>query len=138
MIATESRSSLPATGRATACLSLSIPISKSTFDLEAIFYRSWLMAGFAAELDRPGFCMASWVGPTPIVVLRNHEGAIVGFHNSCGHRGAQICPTESGRMPKRICPYRQWTYALDGTLTAAQGTSKDFDLSGLGLKPIKV
>ena len=108
------------------------------FDLEAIFYRSWLMVGFEAELERTGSYMASWVGPTPIVVLRNRAGEVVGFHNSCRHRGAQICPTGSGRAPTLVCPYHQWSYALDGRLMVAQGASKDFDLSGLSLKPIKV
>ncbi len=106
------------------------------FDLEAIFYRSWLMVGFEAELGRPGAYLATSIGPSPIIVLRDRQGDIVGFHNSCRHRGAQICKTGTGRVTRLVCPYHQWTYTLDGKLASARG--EDLDLSAYHLLPIRV
>jgi Rieske 2Fe-2S family protein len=62
------------------------------FDLRAIFARSWVLAAFEAELPTPGAALALTVGTSPIVVLRNRAGEIRGFHNSCRHRGAMVCP----------------------------------------------
>ena len=106
------------------------------FDLEAIFYRNWLMVGFEAELSRPGAYLATSIGPSPIIVLRDRRGDIVGFHNSCRHRGAQICKTGTGKVTRLVCPYHQWTYTLDGKLASARGA--DLDLSQYSLLPIRV
>ena len=108
------------------------------FDLDAIFYRHWLMVGFEAELPRPGAYLATSIGPSPIIVLRDRQGDIVGFHNSCRHRGAQICNDGSGKVTRLVCPYHQWTYTLDGRLASARGATQDFDMSKHGLLPIRV
>jgi Rieske 2Fe-2S family protein len=108
------------------------------FDLRAIFYRSWHLIGFEVELAMPGSYLATTVGQSPIVVLRNRRGDVVGFHNSCRHRGAQICKSGAGKAPRLVCPYHQWTYDLDGTLLSARGAPKDFDLASHSLGAIRV
>jgi Rieske 2Fe-2S family protein len=108
------------------------------FDLQAIFYRNWQMVGFEVELGQPGSYLATTIGRSPIVVLRGRQGDIVGFHNSCRHRGAQICKDGRGRAPRLMCPYHQWTYDLDGKLLAARGAPHDFNVSANGLVPIRV
>ena len=108
------------------------------FDLHAIFFRSWIMVGFEAELAHPGAYLATAIGNSPIVVLRDRRGEIVGFHNICRHRGAQICKTGSGTVTRLVCPYHQWTYTLDGKLAVARGAGDDFDLTQLSLTPIRI
>jgi Rieske 2Fe-2S family protein len=108
------------------------------FDLDAIFHRGWKMVGFEAELTRAGSYLATMIGRTPIVVLRNKQDHIVGFHNSCRHRGAQICKNGAGRVPRLVCPYHQWAYGLDGKLLSARGADDSFDTSTHGLIPIRV
>lgn len=108
------------------------------FDLEAVFNRNWIMAGFASELVRPGSYLAFNIGRTPVLVVRNNAGSIVGFHNSCRHRGAQICKTGTGRTPRLVCPYHQWAYNLDGRLLSARGAGEGFDLAAHSLLPIRV
>lgn len=105
---------------------------------KAIFDRSWAMIGLETQLDRPGAYIAANIGRTPVVVLRTQSGEIKGFHNSCRHRGAQICETGTGRVPRLICPYHQWTYDLTGRLLAAARMGADFDKSLHGLRPISV
>lgn len=107
-------------------------------DMEVIFHRSWLLVGFEIELPAPGDYLALTVGRSPVLLVRQKEGEIVGYFNSCRHRGAQICGDGQGRAPRFVCPYHQWTYALDGRLLSAARMAPDFDKGEHGLKPIAV
>lgn len=115
-------------------------VSEEIFALEmqAIFHRSWTMVGFEVELDRPGAYIAMTVGGSPILVLRDRSDRIVGFFNSCRHRGSKLCRDGNGRVPRIVCPYHQWTYDLDGRLLAAPRMAPDFDRGEHGLIPIRV
>src|SRR5580700_7193384 len=64
------------------------------FDMQAIFSRSWLMVGLEAELPKPGSYLALTLGRWPILVVRARAGKLGAFHNTCRHRGAQICADE--------------------------------------------
>ena len=80
-------------------------------------------------------------GPDQIFVLHRNEagrraqlfyygdGAVRAFHNVCRHRGQRLCPAESGKAAKIVCPYHQWTYELDGRLLWARDMDADFDPS---------
>jgi len=108
------------------------------FDLEAIFSRSWLMVGFEAELPRPGSYFALTLGRWPILVVRDRSGALGAFHNSCRHRGAQICQDGHGAAARLVCPYHRWTYELSGELVHAGRMGDDFQLSDHGLSAVQV
>jgi Rieske 2Fe-2S family protein len=108
------------------------------FDLDAIFTRSWLLLGFEAELPKPGSYMAQTVGKWPILVVRDRSGQLRAFHNSCRHRGAQICADGRGASARLVCPYHRWTYELTGQLVHAGRMGEDFDLSEHTLAPIHV
>jgi glycine betaine catabolism A len=107
-------------------------------DVEAAFYSGWLMIGFSAELPDAGNYLATTIGRTPIVVLRDEDGGIRGFFNTCRHRGAQICQDGTGCAAKLVCPYHQWTYDLDGTLLYAGQMPDSFDAGQHSLRPIHV
>lgn len=100
------------------------------FDLEAIFGRAWLMVGFEAELKRPGDWMAIDIGPWPVLITRDRTGALGAFHNTCRHRGSQICPSGKGHAARLVCPYHRWTYELSGELANAARMGGDFDPAG--------
>jgi glycine betaine catabolism A len=108
------------------------------FDTRLIYPRSWLMIGFEAELGEAGSYIALTIGANPVVVVRARSGEIVGYHNTCRHRGSQIVPDGHGRTPKLVCPYHKWTYDLDGRLIAAPRMGSDFETAGSSLKPITV
>jgi Rieske 2Fe-2S family protein len=108
------------------------------FDMDAIFARSWLLLGFEAELPKPGSWMATTIGRWPILVVRDRSGEIRAFHNSCRHRGAQICPDGHGASARLVCPYHRWTYELTGQLVHAARMGDGFDPSQHGLSPIHV
>ncbi|MEP6942143.1 MAG: aromatic ring-hydroxylating dioxygenase subunit alpha [Betaproteobacteria bacterium] len=107
-------------------------------DLEAIFYKRWIFAGVECEIPRPGDYFTLSIGPTPIVVLRDHEGAVRAFFNTCRHRGSKICLAEKGAVKRLTCPYHQWTYDLTGRLVAAGRMHEGFEREEYSLRPVNV
>lgn len=107
-------------------------------DLRAIFWRHWILAGLECELPSPGAALAITVGTSPIVILRDRAGEIRGYHNSCRHRGAMVCPPGRSQRPVLVCPYHQWTYDLTGRLISARRMQSDFDPAAHALRPIHV
>jgi glycine betaine catabolism A len=107
-------------------------------DLEAIYYRRWILAGFECEIAEPGDYLTLMVGRSSVIVLRDDERNVRAFHNTCRHRGSRICLAEKGKAKKLTCPYHQWTYNLDGKLFYAGRMHDDFDPSGIGLGPVNV
>jgi Rieske 2Fe-2S family protein len=105
-------------------------------DLEMIWYRDWLFVGHDCEVLNPGNYLTVQIGEYPVIVVRDREGGLRAFHNSCRHRGSRICSAEHGTAARLVCPYHQWTYALDGRLLAARDMGETFDKSLYGLKPV--
>ncbi|HVS75893.1 MAG TPA: aromatic ring-hydroxylating dioxygenase subunit alpha [Steroidobacteraceae bacterium] len=108
-------------------------------DRRAIFHRHWLQAGLTSQLPRPGDYLTLSVGGSSVIVLRDGEGEVAAFFNTCRHRGARICTEESGRQPRRlVCPYHQWTYDLAGRLVSAPRMHEGFDVGSHRLAPVRV
>lgn len=105
-------------------------------DLENIFYKDWLFVGHDCELPKAGSYMTVQIGAYPVVIVRDTQGGIRAFHNSCRHRGSRICSAEKGTAAKLVCPYHQWTYELDGRLLFARQVGPDFKPAEYGLKPV--
>ncbi|WP_172329013.1 aromatic ring-hydroxylating dioxygenase subunit alpha [Mangrovicoccus sp. HB161399] len=105
-------------------------------DLETVWYREWLFALPAAQLDKSGSYQRLKIGVYDVIVIRDAKGGIQAFHNTCRHRGSIICRGTSGRVAKLTCPYHQWTYDLDGKLLWARDMGSDFDPKAHGLKTV--
>ena len=103
------------------------------FDLAAIHARSWLLVGFEAELPKTGGYLSLTFGRWPILITRDRSGRLAAFHNSCRHRGAQVCEVGRGASQRLVCPYHAWTYDLDGSLSHAARMGDDFDRARYGL-----
>jgi glycine betaine catabolism A len=108
------------------------------FDQEAIFRRSWILIGFEVEFPATGSYQALSIGGAPIIVIRDRTGALHGFHNTCRHRGAELCTEGSGKATRLVCPYHQWTYDLSGKLIFAGRMGEGFDPASHSLRPIHV
>jgi Rieske 2Fe-2S family protein len=106
------------------------------FDMSAIYGESWLAVGLECELPKAGSYIALMIGKWPVILIRDKDGDIRAFHNTCRHRGSMICQIGSGIAPKLVCPYHRWTYDLDGSLFAASRMPDSFDKSAHGLKPV--
>jgi len=107
-------------------------------DLDAIFHRSWLNVAVVADVPEPGDVYAVDIARTPIVIVRDDDGAIRAFHNVCSHRGARLVPEGRSIVGKLVCPYHQWTYELTGDLIEAPHMGLDFEKALFDLQPVAV
>ena len=107
---------------------------------EAIWWRSWLCAGRASQWALAGQWRALDVGGAKFFVVRGPDGCLRAFHNTCRHRGSELCKELSGRFAagRIVCPYHAWTYDLAGRLleTPRRVWTPDFDPENLGLYEI--
>lgn len=85
-------------------------------ELERIFARSWLFVAHASEIPAPGDYVTRMSGIDPVIVARTEDDQIRVFHNSCRHRGMQVCRVDKGNTSHFRCPYHGWTYKNDGRL----------------------
>jgi len=108
------------------------------FDVQAIFHSHWLQAALEIEIPNKGDFITLTIGNSPIVILRDANGGIRAFFNTCRHRGAKICQEERGHLTRFVCPYHQWTYDLQGQLLRATLMDKHFDNLSFGLRPVPV
>jgi Rieske 2Fe-2S family protein len=94
-------------------------------DLDAIWYKNWLLVCREADLAQPLAFRTFRVGMQEIVVLRDDTGELRAFHNTCRHRGSQLCQESEGRLKARLitCPYHAWSYSLRGDLVRVPSKS---------------
>jgi Rieske 2Fe-2S family protein len=89
----------------------------------------WVMVGREEEVPEPRHYKVVRIGTQSVVILRDLDGRLRAFHNTCRHRGSILCTEEQGRLPGRslVCPYHTWTYSLDGELV---GTPRQMETTG--------
>ncbi|MBN9258062.1 MULTISPECIES: aromatic ring-hydroxylating dioxygenase subunit alpha [unclassified Mesorhizobium] len=94
-------------------------------DLDAIWYRSWLFACRESDLAEPLAFRTVRIGTQEIILLRDETGMLRAFHNTCRHRGSQLCQESAGRLKARLltCPYHAWSYSLRGDLVRVPSKS---------------
>jgi glycine betaine catabolism A len=99
-------------------------------EIERIWRHSWLFAGFSIEAATAGDFFSFELGDDSLLIARDESGELHAVHNSCRHRGSRLCDQASGSAKRWVCPYHQWSYALDGSLLGAGGIERELDLSG--------
>ncbi len=99
-----------------------------------IFNRGWIALGRQDRWPEPGAFATFDLAGTPIAVLRDNQGSLRAWANSCRHRGMKLL-TGEGQCKVIACPFHAWTYALDGELISAprMETCSDFGLGEYGL-----
>ena len=110
----------------------------------SVLFSNWAGIGFAKDIPEPGDVRpVDFVG-MPLLLVRDRDGIVRVFQNTCRHRG-MILVEEPGNIPGAIrCPYHSWCYALNGDLRATphvggpgHNTHEDIDRSSLGLTAIR-
>jgi phenylpropionate dioxygenase-like ring-hydroxylating dioxygenase large terminal subunit len=92
---------------------------------QRLWKRSWLYAGHADLLPEPGSWFLTSKTGSPIIVLRDLEGGLRAYYNTCRHRGAPLVKEEAGSSRGFVCGYHGWSYTLDGRLVAVRD-KRDF------------
>ncbi len=85
---------------------------------QRVFAKSWLFLAHETEIPAPGDHVTRQLSNDPVLVVRGEDGQVRAFHNSCVHRGVQLCRTDAGNSKSFTCPYHGWVYGLDGKLQA--------------------
>jgi phenylpropionate dioxygenase-like ring-hydroxylating dioxygenase large terminal subunit len=119
-------------------------VSQEYFELERerIFKKVWLYACRIEQLENPGDFLVKdlQVCDTSVVLVRDENGELRGFHNMCAHRGNKIAYDASGNASAFNCRFHGWSYSLAGELTFVPDEDNYFDIDKkcLGLSPVHV
>ncbi|HZH58362.1 MAG TPA: aromatic ring-hydroxylating dioxygenase subunit alpha [Metabacillus sp.] len=107
---------------------------------EKVFGTTWQFLGHESELKEAGSYVTRLMADDPILLMKNKEGEIKAFLNSCSHRGTRLCTEDFGKRKTHTCPYHGWSYNLDGELIGIvagnQVYGEKMDKSEWGLRPI--
>ncbi|HEX3848576.1 MAG TPA: aromatic ring-hydroxylating dioxygenase subunit alpha [Steroidobacteraceae bacterium] len=108
-------------------------------ELERILMPSWQIVCHINSIPKSGDFVTFDLGPESVLVMRDREGTIRGFHNVCRHRGARLLDG-AGNCPATItCPYHGWTYRHDGGLIGmpVRESFPGLDRGEHGLRPVR-
>src|SRR6059036_3057228 len=67
-------------------------------ELDAFWYAMWVVAGREEEIPNPRDYKVVKIGTQGILILRDTEGTLRAFHNTCRHRGSILCTEEAGSV----------------------------------------
>lgn len=85
---------------------------------QSVLFASWAGVGFGKDIPEPGDAKPIEFLGVPLLLIRDHDGKVGVFQNTCRHRG-MILITEPKRLRNTVrCPYHSWCYALNGDLKA--------------------
>ncbi|HIM85772.1 MAG TPA: aromatic ring-hydroxylating dioxygenase subunit alpha [Acidimicrobiia bacterium] len=100
----------------------------------ALFRSGWVGVGRSDRWSEVGDYSAMDLGGVPVVVVRDDDGRLRAYANSCSHRSTQIM-LGSGNCQRMRCRFHFWTYDLGGRLVGApsMGRTAGFDKAEHGL-----
>ena len=113
-------------------------------EVEHMFMKVWNFLGRADRIPKAGDHFSVDYAGVPLIVLRDRDGTVKAYANSCRHRGARLI---EGEMLQSIastrglkCPYHGWVYGLGGDLKGCPGMEQTtgFDKSQYGLVPVRL
>ncbi|MEC9341091.1 MAG: aromatic ring-hydroxylating dioxygenase subunit alpha [Pseudomonadota bacterium] len=87
-------------------------------EMERIFGRCWLYLVHESQIPRPGDYFRTWMGEDDVLVVRQKDGTIRAFLNTCTHRGNRLCRADRGNASAFSCNYHGWAFTIDGSLAA--------------------
>lgn len=109
-------------------------------EIERVLMPSWQIVCHVNNIPRSGDYQTLDVGPESVLVLRDRDGSIRGFHNVCRHRGSRLLDG-AGTCPATItCPYHGWSYRQDGALVGVpmRDSFPGLDRAEHSLRPVRV
>lgn len=115
----------------------------AVFDLEMkhIFEATWSFVGLETQIPRPHDYITTFIGRQPVLLMRDGEGKIGCFLNTCRHRATMVCPFKRGRQKFHVCRYHGWAYDSAGRNISVTDKDEgqypaDFDNADRNLFPV--
>lgn len=107
---------------------------------DAVLYANWSGVAVAADVPENGDAKPLEFLGMPLLLLRDKDGEVRVFQNTCRHRG-MILVSEPKKIEGAIrCPYHSWCYSTKGKLVATphvggpgMNTHEDMPREELGL-----
>ncbi len=88
---------------------------------DRMWTRVWHIGGRLSEVEEAGDFIVHNFRHESILMVRQRDGSIKAFYNSCQHRGNRLVWTQSGGVTQGLsCAYHGWLWGIDGVLTDAQ------------------
>lgn len=108
---------------------------------------SWSFVALEQEIPNSGDFKATFIGDTPVIVMRDQDGHVNVVVNRCAHRGAKVCRSLRGNVAHLECVYHSWAFDLKGDLIGVPfrrglkgkgGMPETFDMKEHSLKKLRV
>jgi phenylpropionate dioxygenase-like ring-hydroxylating dioxygenase large terminal subunit len=121
-------------------------VNTDVFEQEktSVLFANWAGIGFAKDVPQSGDVKPIEFLGMPLLVLRDKNGEVKVFQNTCRHRGMVLVDTPRNIRGPIRCPYHSWCYDFDGALKSTphvggsgENTHPDIDANELGLIPIR-
>ena len=86
---------------------------------DRLWTRIWHIAGRTADIPEPGDYVVHNFLKESVICVRQPDGSVKAFYNSCAHRGMRLVKDASS-VNAFTCPYHGWRFALDGVVEHVQ------------------
>lgn len=108
-------------------------------EVDRIFMKVWNFLGRADHIPNPGDYFTVDFAGVPLIVVRDQDGDVRAFVNSCRHRGTILVESD-GNCRAFKCPYHSWVFGLDGRCMGAPEMQKttNFDPANYPLIPVRL
>lgn len=83
-------------------------------EMEHIFESTWVFVGLESQIRNAHDYVTTFIGRQPVVLMRDKDGAVQCFLNTCRHRGTLLCPFKQGNRKLHVCRYHGWSYDSAG------------------------
>ena len=86
-------------------------------EMARLFEGGWIFVGHDSQAPDRHDYFTAWMGRQPIVVMRDGDGRLGCFINTCRHKGALLCHAQRGNGKTHTCAYHGWSYDSAGRNT---------------------
>ncbi|MEM1189427.1 MAG: aromatic ring-hydroxylating dioxygenase subunit alpha [Pseudomonadota bacterium] len=82
-----------------------------------VWHKVWNIGGVSYQMPEPGDYLTAEIGIDSVLMVRQEDGRVRAFFNTCPHRGTRITEAEEGHAQKFACPYHGWEFNREGVVT---------------------